>query len=94
MPITVRHIKTIITAVDAGWTPAEIVDDVVNGMDHFGLGDLAALPSPEKSDTRPAIALPSPIQTPEPIIPVIGIYNRSGAFDLDDEDTTTLLLSA
>lgn len=87
MALTVDHIQTIVAAVDAGWSPAELIADMNSGLDHFGLATInaaLALPAPAPID---AFQLPALIEEKAPlVVPSFGFYNAMGMFEPDYDD--------
>jgi hypothetical protein len=88
MVLTVDHIQTIVAAVDAGWSPAELIADMNSGLDHFGLASINA----------PALTTPAHVDIIQmtieeevaDLVPTSGFYNAMGVFepDLDDEPSS------
>lgn len=93
MALTVDHIQTIVAAVDAGWSPAELIADMHSGLDHFGL---ASINVPELQAPEPAEILQLPSFVVEEVsapIPMSGFYNAMGLFEPDhDEVSSTALI--
>jgi hypothetical protein len=86
MALTVDHIQRIVAAVDAGWSPAELVADMNSGLDHFGLASIntRALAAPSNFDH---FDFPVLIDEEAPVaVPTRGFYNTQGLFECDDED--------
>jgi hypothetical protein len=93
MALTVDHIQTIVAAVDAGWSPAELIADINSGLDHFGLASInvPALQAPEPVGM---LQLPAFIDEEVPVaVPNSGFYNAMGLFepDYDDESPPTMI---
>ncbi|TLX16475.1 hypothetical protein [Rhizobium sp. MHM7A] len=94
MALTVDHIQTIVAAVDAGWSPAELIADMNSGLDHFGLASInaLALPAPVPVDT---FQLPALIEEKVAVVvPTCGFYNAMGMFepDYDDEAPAVMVI--
>ncbi len=86
MALTVDHIQTIVAAVDAGWSPAELIADMHSGLDHFGLASIS-VPAPQAPEPVEMLQLPSVIdeEVAAPI-PMSGFYNAMGVFEPDYDD--------
>lgn len=86
MALTVDHIHKIVTAVDAGWSPAELLADINSGLDHFGLASINA-PIPTAFQPDDTFLLSAP--TEEKVvgkIPSAGFYNAQGEFEPEYDD--------
>lgn len=93
MPLTVNHIHTIIAAVDAGWSPAELVADMQSGLDHFGLASINA-----QDSTSSLLGIVSSRNAEEKDILVsekseFGFYNRTGQIEYEEEVTVASVIT-
>lgn len=91
MTLTVDHIKTIVVAIDAGWSPAELVDDMISGINHFGLASINAPALVDQSIDR----LPTFAEVEVEIEPVLssGFYNQYGSFEPDYDDEISVAVT-
>jgi hypothetical protein len=90
MTLTADHIQTIVAAIDAGWSPAELVADMSSGLNHFGLASINS-PMLEAANVQAPIIVEEEIES-EPGS-LSGFYNQFGYFEADYDDETQTIVA-